>query len=208
MNTRLLFCLSIVVCVNACTLAPTTPRVDAQTLGKGKFDLSLWVTPSPAASLSYGLTDKLDIGIELEQFQTMTLLSKYNIMSSNGFSAAGTAGVFKVASDNRASGVFIGGIVNKAMDDTLTLFANYRFAKVNYTAIDTSDPLYTSEDIFGIAIDDTTDLSQTSQLNIGLSWKLKSETRLHVGLGCQHNHKNDDPEIEDTPCGTIFGLTF
>ena len=189
-----------------CSIAPITPQVNARTLPKGQVGTTSWVSLFPSMQVAYGVTNKFDIGIDSEQFTKISLWSKYNLINGEFLALAGIAGVFKGPSANKARGYFAGIIMNRELNEKLSFFSHYRFTDSTYLPIDDDDTLIGDDD-FGVDANDSDDLSNTSQLNLGFTVHFTSRIRLNLGYGCQYHHRNNDPDTTTSPCIPLIGFS-
>lgn len=115
----ILFCFVL----SSCVLAPQMSPKTARTVGKGKFEIEGgYEHPDIAASLAYGLTDRVDIGALGAFEQTAGIVvgvfGRVGLIvpdASDGLAVAMLGGGFYEAignSDGRGKGVYLGPIVS------------------------------------------------------------------------------------------------
>lgn len=200
-----------VLLFSGCTLAPVTPRIQAEPLGKGNLQVNTWIAPAPAISAAYGLTERFDVGGDIEQFDMVSIWSRYSIVNTNFASLAATAGIFRKSNPNNASGYYAGSVLSGPINKRMRFYMSYRLSQITYDPVDLNEdsrPLTDDEIISGVDSRDSEDLSKTSQFNLGFSIRLRSKAGLNVGVGCQYHHENNDPQIESRPCGPLIGLSW
>lgn len=197
--------------LSGCTLAPATPTIYAEPIGKGGVRVDTWATPVTAVSAGYGLTESLDVGVDVEQFHMISIRTQYAIVHSPGFSLAANGGIFRQSGPNNASGYYLGGVLSKQFHRRVRFYSGYRLSHVDYDPVDidldnrdlTDDELY-----YGVDSRDSEDLSKTSHLHLGLSIHLLSNVGLNLGAGCEYHHENNDPMIQTRRCGPLIGLSW
>lgn len=196
--------------LTGCSLVPLTPHQTAEPLGKGGFEIQAWASPVLAVSAGYGLTDRVDVGVNLEQLTLYSAWTRINLVRDEKMSLSATAGVFKKSSLNSARGHYLGGVLTVPFGSRFKLHANYRFNRVDYTPFDKSQGIsgFTDEEwMHAVDSRNSTDLSQTSIAGVGVSVGFNT-AQWTLGAVCEYHHKNVDPLIMTTFCIPTLGVAL
>ncbi len=200
-----------VLLLSSCSLAPVTPRVEAEPLGKGNVKIAPYLFPTPAFSVSYGATEKLDIGADIEQLDLLSLWSRYNLINTGTVALAATGGVFISDGPNKAKGFFLGPVFTTKLNERVHFFSGYRFSRSDYGPCDDGFFSGCTEDHFldsDITPRDEDDLSNISQLYFGVSINLGRSMGINVGPTCLYFHENEDSLNDSHLCGPTLGLSW
>jgi len=189
----------------SCSFAPMSPRVDAASIGKHEIKLESNIAPTPSFGILYGVTDNLDVGLEVEQAGLGSTWARYSFINNpTGFSFAGNAGVFVSENDIRSNGWYAGLLVSKQVTPTVRWTGSYRHALLDYEY-----GLY--DDLFSVDyldFDNPDDASVNGHLDISLSLRIRPHVELAIGGGCQFLYKNKNPQQRSKRCLPIIGFSF
>lgn len=202
-----LMALSLAV-MSACSLAPVTPRVDAASIGKNNSKLESNYGPTFSFSAMYGLTDNLDLGLDLEQGGFATAWTRYSFINNpDGVSFAGTAAVYNSENDIESNGVYAGLLASNQFNSSVRLTAGIRYAVLDYEYGDFSDNGWFSSPDY-LEFDNPDDASHNAQADISLSWRVRPHIELAIGAACQYLVKNEDVSKDNERCAPVVGLSF
>lgn len=191
----------------ACSFAPITPRVDAASIGRGEWKLESNFAPSLHLGAIHGVTDKLDIGMEVEQLVMGSAWARYSFINNpSGFSLAGNAGVFTSHNDFRSNGYYLGAIVSNQISPKTRFTFSYRYAQLDYE-FDAND----DDDLYWLSLldfDNATDAAVNGQVDATLSVLLKPHVELALGAVCQTLYNNTDPDNRSDVCFPVIGMSY
>ena len=191
--------------ITSCSLAPMTPRVDAASIGKHEIKLESNLAPSPSFGFVYGVTDTLDVGLEVEQLGMGSAWTRYSFINNpNGFSLAGNAGVFVSVNDYPSNGWYAGLLASKQVTPTIRWTGSYRHALLDYQYRFQTD--FWSVD--NVEFDNPDDASVNGHFDISLSMRIKPHVEFAIGGGCQILYKNKNPDRRSQNCLPIIGFSF
>lgn len=192
--------------LSSCSFAPLSPRVDAASIGKHNVKLESNVAPTASFGAIYGVTDDLDIALEVEQLGLGSVWSRYSFINNpEGFSLAGNAGVFYGAgSNNESNGWYAGIVASEQVTPTIRWSASYRHALLDYQYGIGEDNGWFSV----LDFDNPDDASVNGQLSLSMSFLLKPHVEVAVGGVCQFLWKNQDPNNKSNVCLPTIGFSF
>lgn len=199
----LLLTITTLLLSSACSLAPVSPRDSASSVGKGIVKIDTNLLPTPAINTTFGLTDNLDIGLDIEDVHRHTIWSRYSLLNNKtGVSVAAASGAFTY-SDSDTNGFYAGALLSYRKNSRVELTAGYRHSKVSYYP----DQYGAMFDLYS-HVDNREDLSETGQLNVAIALRLKPHLQLSTGFICQHQYKNRNQDIKSDVCLPLLGLSF
>lgn len=188
---------------SACSLTPLSPRDTARSVGKGKVKIDANYAPVPALNTTYGLTENLDAGLDIENAQLLNVWSRYSLLNNGtGVSVAATGGAFTHAVTD-TDGLYAGALLSYQGHGRLAISAGYRYSKVSYNPAEYNN----SYDLLPI-VNNREDLSATGQLSVSIAYRLKPHLQLTAGAVCQYQHMNQDEHIKSKICLPLLGLSF
>lgn len=103
----------LVMTLTSCSIAPFSTPTTARSLKQGNFEINADIVP-PSVSVSYGLTERMDIGVDMKAqyfYFVGSVWSKVSLINQEaGFSLAGFGGgFFNMGDDIRDSrGYYLG----------------------------------------------------------------------------------------------------
>jgi len=196
--------LSVLLCTS-CSFAPITSRVDAASQGRGTFKIQTHQSPTPSFGVVYGASDRIDVGIEMEQLMMTTGWARYSIINNpQGFSLATNAAVFKQTGNNRSNGYYVGVIASNQIDSRVRFTGAYRHAILDYEYTLGGDNDWFND----LDFTNPDDASVNGQLDLIFSYRINPASELSIGAACQHLYKNEDPTHDSTRCAPVVGLSF
>jgi len=204
-------------------ITPLTSHNSARSLASGKTQINTNVSPEPYVSATVGVTDRLDVGVDLSAIPS--LHSRYTFLErSDDWAFAQTVGVFygdiDAANINRthASGIYLGLLTSWESAHSKAGFSGeirylntqYRdFIADNSTAwFSTSDANWYVNSNNAAAIIDSNDLEHIIQVNAVFNLKMRSHSTLSIGALCHLNISEDNPSIPSGACGPLIGISF
>lgn len=131
---KLIISLLIPIFMSGCAVAPLLTQKSGRSLGKNNWVTELSVLPSLGASLNYGVTEDLDIGVLIEsQLGTVySLYGKYSFVNNEKkWSVALGGGAFMGVGFGESSGFFLGPIVSYKAD-SVEPYLNLRYNYVSW----------------------------------------------------------------------------
>jgi len=199
--------ITVLLLLNACSLAPVTPRVDAASIGKNQTKIESNAGPSGSIGFLYGAGENLDVGLEFEQAILSTAWARYSFINNpNGFSFAGNAAVFVSEAEYSSNGWYAGMLLSNQLNDGVRLSAGIRYAVLDYEYGEFANSSWFFTDTR--EFDNPDDASHNLQVDLSLSWRMKPHIELAVGAACQRLLKNTDPLKIDEGCLPILGMSF
>lgn len=208
--------------IQGCYITPTTVRDSAYSIEKGGIQINTNALPTLSGSVGYGVTDKLDVGIDLEN--VISPWARYSFLNKpKGTSIAATAGIFRSAADSESinppivgdgkiQGIYVGGILSHSMNNGYIFNLGYRYNSLHYDAFmfDGSSwgaiaHFYNKGRPKPIAISKN-DLSGIGTVSTTVSFSLKSKARIYVGVACQLYHTIETNGLNSSSCSPVLGL--
>ncbi|MEE9322305.1 MAG: hypothetical protein V3U76_17835 [Granulosicoccus sp.] len=192
---------------SACSLAPLSPRDAASSVGQGVVKIDTNYLPATALNTSYGLSDNLDVGVDIENVTLLTTWTRYSFLNNRetGVSLAATGGVFTSNNRHHSNGTYIGALASYRNNKRVEWTAGYRYNRVSY------EPDNYDNDYGWLTVNhvhNREDLSATGQLSASAAIRLKPHLQLTVGAICQYHYNNRSPRIDSDVCFPLLGLSF